>query len=136
MTNADWGVLTGWAATVIAVLAGMGWTETKYRVRRLMTPPPPPEPKPKHECLGKVIRCVPRVGAVTVGHDLWGGGEKRNVEGTDILLRCACGKWWTQWMPGLWTVSDFNRTEPADMDQAIKALSSPPEQEKEGGDSE
>ena len=72
---------------------------------------------PPHECLFLVVRAV--------AHDIYSSGHagrELRENGTNLLMRCTCGKWVVQWLPGTWTTSDFDRTKPVDMDRALDAL--------------
>ena len=80
------------------------------------TPPP-------HECLFLVVRAVPHDQVHRTGSPFsTSDGGTYTVPGTNLLMRCTCGKWVVQWLPGTWTTSDFDRTKPVDMDRALDAL--------------
>lgn len=71
-----------------------------------------------------VIQCQPHERPASAGETMFGGTVKTPaMPGTLILMRCRCGIWKTEWIPGVWTVSDFHRTEPENMDRVITALS-------------
>lgn len=103
----DKGFWLGVASMVggIGLASGMEWARNKLH---------------PHRCLGTVTRCVPRKHR-SGGYDM--------VDGTDILMSCTCGRWWTQFIPGTWTPDDFKRQAPVDMDKVVASLTAPQKEE-------
>jgi len=99
------------------VLMALAWIHGHVWARSRMPKPPAPPEKP-HECLGVVIRCIPHAQRRRDSYT----GHPIVEEGTLCLLRCGCGKWITQWIPGTWVPEDFTREAPINMDAAISAL--------------
>jgi hypothetical protein len=70
--------------------------------------------KQKHAHLFIVVRCVE-----FSRRDYHDG---KHIPGTNLLMRCSCGLWKVEWLPGTWTTGDFERERPIDMDSALESI--------------